>query len=86
MNDSEQRCYHSSGWTHLYEGEEWRSMSLQDVPSGVPSVHCKHCGEKWFRNEDDDGWHQKYWTAEEIAGIKEKAKELTEFFRMDDDS
>lgn len=87
--EDERPCRHNNGWLLKHEDEEWYAMSLQDVPEGVPAVHCDLCGELWFRNEeghkDGPGWHQKYWTEEEIAEVKKRSDELNDFFDLPDD-
>jgi len=84
-DDDEHPCTHRNGWLHIHEGEEWLGASLQDISAGVGSAHCELCGEAWFRDSDGIGWHQKFWTAEEIAEIKENAKKYDAFFDLPED-
>ena len=74
----------------MWEGEEWLAPDLQQVGDGVDNALCELCGEMWFRNEeghkDGPGWHQKYWTKEEVDEVMENAKKYDAFFDLPDDS
>jgi len=81
-------CRHSNGWRFTQDDVDWYGMSLEEIPAEVKGVHCDLCGELWFRNEDGHengpGWHQKYWTEEEIAEVKENAKKYDAMFDLED--
>jgi hypothetical protein len=85
-DNDEHPCTHRNGWFYKQSNEEWLATSLQNIPEGVDCSYCELCGEMWFRDSDGVGWHQKFWTAEEIAEVEENAKKYDAFFDLPDDT
>lgn len=77
-----EECSHPYGWEYDdSKGERWEAATPDDIPAEVTQRWCGTCGELRFRV--DNGWKQRYWSAEELEQIKENAKKYDRFF--DDD-